>query len=115
MHTLCRSIATALTLVIGAASMPAHADPEGWEGVSCTVNGGANQGKSGIVTVEKGDDGSTNVYCEGSWGATECGGSPNKCVSTSVVPGAGGVRRIGNPIVSVPSTLIPSTAQRAAP
>jgi hypothetical protein len=96
-------------LVIAAASLPSHAepfgDPEGWEAVPCTVSGGANNRKSGLITVENGDDGISNVYCEGSWGATECSGN-NKCVTNSVVRAVGGGRVIAKPIVSVPSTTL---------
>jgi hypothetical protein len=110
MKTFTLSIAAALTLVIAAASLPSHAepfgDPAGWEAVPCTVSGGANNGKSGLITVENGDDGISNVYCEGSWGATECSGNNNKCVTNSIVRAIGGGHVIGKPIVSVPSTTL---------
>ena len=42
-------------------------------GGACTVTSGINQGKSGTYT--KDEDGS--IWCEGSWGGTEC--SAGKC------------------------------------
>jgi hypothetical protein len=104
MKTLSLSIATALTLVIGGASLPSHAAPVGSEGSSCTVTSGANQGKSGTVTTENDDQGNTHTWCEGSWGATECSGS-NKCAAASVVSGLGGGHNIGKPIFALPATL----------
>ncbi len=106
MKPLSLSIAAALTLVIGTASFPSHAAPVGGEGSSCTVNSGANQGKSGTVTTETDDNGGSHTWCEGSWGATECSGNNNKCVTNSIVRAIGGGHVIGKPIVSVPSTTL---------
>jgi hypothetical protein len=101
MKTFTLSIAAALTLVIGAASFPSHAAPVGNEGSSCTVNSGANAGKSGTVTTETDDQGGTHTWCEGSWGATECTGG--KCSAAQIV-GIGGGHIIGKPILG--STLL---------
>ena len=49
-------------------------------GQACTVNSGPNAGKTGTTTVD--DEG--NVWCEGTWGGTEC--SPGKCTTTKVDP-----------------------------
>jgi hypothetical protein len=104
MKTFSLSIAAALTLVIGTASFPSHAAPVGAEGSSCTVNSGANQGKSGTVTTETDDNGGSHTWCEGSWGATECSGS-NKCSAAQVVSGLGGGHIIGKPILGLSSTV----------
>jgi hypothetical protein len=44
-------------------------------GKACTVSSGSNAGKSGTYTVE---EGTGSLWCEGSWGGTECAGS-DKC------------------------------------
>jgi hypothetical protein len=45
-------------------------------GQSCKVTGGANKGKTGTYSTD--DEGS--LWCEGSWGGTECGsGKDSKC------------------------------------
>jgi hypothetical protein len=44
-------------------------------GKACTVSSGSNAGKSGTYTVE---EGTGSLWCEGSWGGTECTGS-DKC------------------------------------
>jgi hypothetical protein len=50
-------------------------------GTACKVTAGPNKGKTGTYTTdEKG-----NLWCEGSWGGTECG--TNKCTSKAVSNG----------------------------
>lgn len=44
-------------------------------GKGCRVTSGTNKGHTGTY----GQDSSGHWYCEGSWGATQCGGTPNKC------------------------------------
>lgn len=43
------------------------------EGGACKVTGGPNDGKTGTYTIDENGE----VWCEGSWGGTQC--SPGKC------------------------------------
>ena len=58
----------------------ARIDGDAGAGQACTVTSGSNAGKKGTITVDP--DGT--VWCEGSWGATQC--SPGKCTTTKVDP-----------------------------
>ena len=51
-------------------------------GGSCRVTSGSSKGKVGKYT--KSSTGS--FFCEGSFGGSECGGTPNKCESVTPAP-----------------------------
>ena len=77
-------VTCAPAVVLASASFVPEAAGALTEGSKRTVTSGANKGKSGTVTVE---EGTGSLWCEGSWGATECTGS-NKCAaSRGVKPG----------------------------
>jgi hypothetical protein len=44
-------------------------------GGGCKVTSGTNAGKTGTYSKDK----YGNWWCEGSWGGSQCGGTPNKC------------------------------------
>ncbi len=56
-------------LLTGSASAASAAVNSSNVGQACTVTSGPNAGKSGTVTID--EDGS--VWCEGTWGGTQCG------------------------------------------